>query len=136
MDKKVVYPSDWKDMIELWLDAPHEIEQDCLFKKDPIIDLQKSIIKNYVILYSKQYEIRNNINNTLKTFVEKWWSPKRSELFKPVLKDFDHKKDLFEAYTSNASHLFSLYQERDALQTNLKTIREQLLDIKRFPNDK
>lgn len=135
MDKKVVYPSDWKDMIELWLDAPHVIDQDCLFKKDPILDLQKAVIKNYVIYYTKQYEVRNNINNTLKTFVEKWWSPKRSELFKPVQKDFENKNE-YEAYTTNASHLFSLYQERDALQTNLKTIREQLLDIKRFPNDK
>lgn len=117
------------------MDAPVEIDQDCLYKKDPVIDLQKGLIKNYAIYYLKQYELRNNINNTLKTFVEKNRSPKKEDLHKPVATDFKNTKE-FEAYQSNAQHLFGLYQERDAMITNIKTLREQLLDIKRFPNDK
>ncbi len=51
MDKKVIYPNERKDMEDLWLQSPTEIDQDCMFKKTPILELQAGLIKNYAIHY-------------------------------------------------------------------------------------
>lgn len=130
---KITYPKDW-DMDNLWLEKPQTIDQDCLFKKAPILDIQQSFIKNYTLMYLKQYDLKSNINNTLKTFIEKERSYKREDLYKPNRSDFKTTQE-FEAYQSNAQHLFQLYGEWDATISIIKTLREQLLDVKRFPKD-
>ncbi len=68
------------------------------------------------------------------SIIENGRNPKKSELYKPTKEDFVDA-EAFAWYTSNANHLFALYWEWDALQTNIKTHRDKLLDIKRFPKD-
>ena len=130
-EKKITYPQDWDiPNMEKWT----AIDEECLINKNTVIDLQKQIQGQYMIWYLKQYEIRESINNTLKTFVEKGWKTGKREVYQPVVTDFNDVEE-FNAYTEHATHLFKLYGEREVCQATLRTLRLELLDIKRFPKN-
>lgn len=131
VDQKISYPEDWELK---GLGKGTVIDEDAIFHKNTVLDLSHAIQKNYMIWYLKQYEIKANINNTLKTFIEKGWKVEKDDLFKPTATDFKNK-DAYEAYQSNAQHLYSLYSEWDATQTTIEVLRLQILDLKRFPKN-